>query len=317
MAAFARISATQCRFHIYSVWLFTFTDLKTILVPSAAFGILSSIAVSLDQHSSPHSDPNIPSTSQIIFRAPLVILWVWINLLPFAIDNQRRPDAVEEDVLNKPWRPMPSRRLTPKSARRLMVFLYCVAVISSYLLGNLPQCLALIFLGYWYNDLQGGDVSCALRNLINACGYTCFSSGAMQVALGQYGTSSHQTKSALQLMGWWYVVLACVIFSTVQAQDMYDQRGDAIRNRKTVPLVFGDGPSRWMLAIPTIFWSWTTPLLWNSSPLCYAVLISLGTIVAVRTLRTRTEVGDKRTFQAWNLWIGCIYSLPFVKVLEV
>ena len=316
MAGFIRLLVAKCNFHLYSMWLFTSTDLKTILGPSVLFAILNSTAISLNPESF-QSTCNVPTPSQILSRAPLVIFWVWINLLPFAIDNQRQPDAIKEDTLNKSWRPLPSQRLAPEPAKRLMVLLYCIAIVTSHLLENLPQCLALIILGCWYNDFNGGDVSCMLRNFINACGYMCFSSGALEVAVGEFGTRSCQPVSMLQLWRWWYAVLACVIFSTVQMQDMYDQRGDGARNRKTVPLVVGDSLSRWMIAIPTIFWSWMTPFLWEISPLGYAFPVSLGTIVAVRALRVRTEAGDKRTFQAWNLWIGGLYSLPLIKALGV
>ena len=302
--------------HSYSIWLFTFTDLKTILGPSVTFGILNSIAISLDRNTTLPSNTNFNTSSQILSRAPLVILWVWINLLPFAIDNQRQPESIKEDALNKPWRPLPSQRMTPESARYLMIFLYCTAVIISHHFGNLAQCLALILLGYCYNDLNDPNMSCVLRNFINACGYTCFSSGAMQVAVGGYGSKPFQDESALGLRGWWFVVLACVIFSTVQTQDMYDQRGDAVRGRKTVPLVLGDGPARWTIAIPMVLWSWMTPLLWNVSLFGYFIPVLLGFIVAVRTLSTRTELGDKATFRVWNLWIAYIYSLPLIGVLQ-
>lgn len=315
MAALIRKSTYYCRFHAYSIWLFTFTDLSTILIPSSTFGILNGVAISLDKRSA-SSTSHVPTSSQILSRTPVVVLWVWINLLPFAIGNQRQPDSIHEDALNKPWRPLPSRRLPPESARRLMLFFYFIAVIFSYLVGSLPQCLLLVLLGYGYNDLNGADVSCVLRQWINACGYTCFTSGAVQVAMGGYGSQSHEPESLLRPLAWWYGVLACVIFTTVQTQDMYDQRGDAARDRKTLPLVFGDGPSRWMIAIPTILWSWVTPLLWNTSPLGYIIIGALGTTITTRTLILRTEVEDKRTFQFWNVWLACIYSLPLFKACE-
>lgn len=317
MVTSARFSATKCTHHLYSMWLFTFTDLKTIVGPSAAFGILNGIAMTFDSTLASPTTSSILTAHHILCRAPLVVLWVWINLLPFAIDNQRQPDAIKEDALNKPWRPIPSRRLTRDSAKRLMVFQYLIAVIASHILGSLPQCLFLILLGYLYNDLNGGDLSCVLRNFINACGYTCFSSGAMQVVISQVGGSSLCPMLALQPWAWWFVLLACIIFSTVQAQDMYDQRGDAARNRKTVPLVLGDGPARWMIAIPTVFFSWLTPFLWKTSLLGYALPVSLGTIIATRTLLIRTEEADKTTFRIWNLWIGCVYSLPMIQALHM
>lgn len=95
----------QIRRHLYSLWLFTCSDLKTIVGPKTAFGILNSLCASA------YGLPSKPA-AVILSRLPLVFLWTWINLLPFSIDNQRRPKAIEEDRINKPWRPMPSGRVS-------------------------------------------------------------------------------------------------------------------------------------------------------------------------------------------------------------
>ncbi|CAD6591511.1 MAG: hypothetical protein ASARMPRED_005469 [Alectoria sarmentosa] len=303
-------------FHLYSVWLFTFSDLKTIVLSSTTFGLFGGIAISFDDASAPDSSLHILLSSQILSKIPLVVFWVWINLLPFAINNQRQPEAIQEDSLNKPWRTMPSKRLSPASAKRLMFTFYLVAVVVSFFFDNLKQCLTLVLLGHWYNNLRGADANCLVRNFINACGFSCFSSGAMQVAIGGHGTGRIRSESALQPFGWWYVVIACVIFSTVQTQDMYDQRGDAARNRKTVPLVIGDGPARWTIAVPMAVWCWATPWLWASSNVGYVGPVTLGLTVAFRTLRERSEDGDKNTFRLWNLWLVSVYILPLIKALE-
>jgi 4-hydroxybenzoate polyprenyltransferase len=311
----------QWKFHLYSVWLFTFSDLKTIVIPSTVFALVNGIALSLEHSGTHSSDFQLPSPGQILGKTPLVVFWVWINLLPFAIDNQRQPESIEEDSLNKPWRTMPSQRLSQQAAKRLMLTLYAIAIVVSFLLDNLGQCLSLIALGYWYNDLRGGDVSCLVRNLINGFGFICFSSGAMQVAigggpLGWAGLNEDSSPSAIQLLGWWFAVIAGIVLTTVQTQDMYDQRGDASRNRKTVPLVMGDGPARWSIAIPMVVWCYAVPWLWSSSALGYVAPVSLGLTVAVRTLRVRTEEGDKTTFLIWNLWMVAVYLLPLIKALE-
>lgn len=208
-----------------------------------------------------------------------------------------------------------------------MLAFYVLAVVSFHL-ETLPQCLTLILLGYWYNDLRGADLSCLVCNFINGCGFICFSSGAMQVAIGGAGGIGGQgrraeeaeeerfSKSVLQLLGWWFVVIACMVFSTVQTQDMADQRGDAARNRKMVPLVIGDAAAWWTITVPVLLWCWATPWLWRSSIMGYIAPVFLGLIVAVRILTERSEKGDKNTFRLWNLWLVSIYLLPLIKAIE-
>lgn len=148
-----------------------------------------------------------------------------------------------------------------------------------------------------------------MRNLINAAGFTSFASGAMQVGIGGRG-------SALQLLGWWSVIKACIVFSTVQTQDMYDQRGDVARNRKTVPLVMGDASARWTIAMPMVVWCVATPWLWRSSTKGYVVPVVLGLTVAMRKLWERSERGDRNTFRNWNLWMVSVFCCRWSRRLK-
>ena len=307
----------QLGFYLYTIFLFTYSDLKTIVIPSSLFGLTNALALSV-LASSADTSPSLrlPPPTHVIAQTPLIVFWVWINLLPFAIGNQRQPEAIKEDAINKPWRSLPRGYISTQSAKHLMFVCYGIAILLSLHLRNWPQCFTLIAIGYWYNDLHGGDVSCLVRNLINALGYICFSSGAMQVAINPSARNNADSSiSALRLLGWWYILVACIIFTTVQAQDMYDQDGDASRDRKTVPLVIGDGNARWTIAIPMMVWSIVTPGAWKGPLIGYTLNIGIGVIVAVRTLVYRTVRDDKKTFIIWNAWIASIYLLPLFRIL--
>ena len=49
-------------------------------------------------------------------------------------------------------------------------------------------------------------------------------------------------------------IIGAVVFSTVQMQDLYDQAGDKLRGRKSLPFVAGDAPARWMTVVPMGLW---------------------------------------------------------------
>lgn len=287
-------------YHLQSIWLFTRSDIKTIIGPKTVFGILSAV-------SAPVFGIDSAPPALCIHRKVLVTaMWTWINLLPFAIDNQRQPAAIMEDNLNKPWRPMPSRRLTPRQAKGMMLSLYPVACITSICVGGLNQCIALILLGYWYNDCGGADVSCVTRNFINACGFICYSSGAMEVALG------FPLPLKPRLIQW-FLIIGGAVFSTVQTQDFYDQAGDSLRGRKSVPLVLGDKRGRWITVFPMAFWSLFCPWFWNLPFEIHSAFLALGSVVIWRILTKRTVKEDKKTFRVWNLWMVFMYSLPLMK----
>ena len=285
-----------------AIWLFTFSDLKTIVLPSTTCGTVVALGashLSLPQHDVGH----------IALRLPLVLLWCWLNLLPFDIDNQRQPDAIKEDALNKSWRPLPSYALTPQQAKTLMFGFYPLAICVSFFIGGLRPAVALVGFGYIYNDLGGAERGIVVRNLINAAGYSSFNFGAAEVALGP-GT----VQVSLPLAAW-LAVIATVVVTTVHSQDMGDQAGDRARGRMTVPLAFGDKLSRWSIATLVLFWSCACPLFWAAGILGYAVPLMLGAVIAQRTLSYRTVAADKKTFRVWNAWMVTLYLLPLLTSL--
>ncbi|CAF9905508.1 MAG: hypothetical protein ALECFALPRED_001000 [Alectoria fallacina] len=294
------MSLPDLLYHMHTLFLFTASDLKTIVIPSTMFGILAPVA-QLTQ------EP-IASTSAIVQRTPLVFLWTWLNLLPFNISNQRQPSAIEEDLLNKPWRPLPSGRLTPKQAKVLMLGSYSTAIAFSLYFKGAKSCLALILLGWWYND-QNGAENCWIRNFMNAAGYLSFVSGAVEVAVGSQAHLSEQARM-------WFFLIGGIIFSTVQIQDIPDQKGDGARGRKTLPLVIGDMPARWTIAVLVPIWSLLAPTFWQLGPSGYILPVMLSGLIAGRILYTRAVEADKTSFKIWNIWVMAIYALPLFSAFE-
>lgn len=288
--------ATKSAFyHLTSVWFFTYTDIKTIIAPSFAFAVISVFLHAPKLHQRP--------LEVLLQNAPRGLFWTWSNLLPFAIDNQRQDDAIAEDAVNKPWRTMPSGRMTQQVAKRIMQVMYAVALCAGVSLGGYRQTLALMGLGHWYNHL-GGSEHPVVRNLINGMGFMSFLSGTSEAMLG--GADFAVRGPALQ----WLVLVGAVVFSTVHTQDMYDQAGDAARGRVTVPIAIGDWPARVTIAVAMTVWSVACPLFWEAHGVLALVSAAMGLTVAVRSLTWHSVAADKTTFRLWNAWLVSIYLLP-------
>lgn len=134
---------TFLRYHAYSLWLFTQSDLKTIVIPKTVFGTLSALAFPIFEINYIRT----PTISELLWRIPLTAFWVWIILLPFVIDNQRLALSIEEDKVNKPWRAIASGRLDKSYAKILMLWLYVATIVISSLIGGLPHAFLGILLG--------------------------------------------------------------------------------------------------------------------------------------------------------------------------
>ena len=281
-----------------AAWLFTYSDLKTIVGPQTTFGILYAMCLSIltQEHIALSSD-------HAMCRALLVLLWVWINLLPFTIGNQLQTKAIEEDRLNKPWRPLPSGLLTCNQAAVFMTAAYPVAFVISILAGGTLQCLTLVVLGVCYNGLGGADHHFLVRNLLIAVGYLGFASGALEVAIGYYIPWSSRLVA-------WFCVIGLVVFSTVHVLDMYDQAGDRQRDRRTLPLMRGDAFARWTITVLVPWWSgfvwWYYKLDFRGG----SILVVPSLFVAGRTLTLRSSAADRLTATIWNCWIIALYLAP-------
>lgn len=286
-------------YHINTLYLFTASDFKTTVVPSSIFGILGALSDTL------LLNPTSPQST--LRRIPLVILFVWLNLLLFNVGNQRQPAAMAEDAINKPWRPLPGKRLSAKEAKQLNWILYPVVVITSLMLGGLRFSLSLMILGCFYNQAGGGDVFYA-RNFLNAGGYLSFILGAIEVSTGN--PDSCFTSAGQR----WFLLVGAVIASTGHIQDIPDQQGDRVCGRKTVPLAFGDMNARISIAALVLGWSLVAPAFWKLGAWGHLLPVAFGGSIGMRILMNqKIDVeADKRTFLVWNAWVVSLYILPFI-----
>ena len=288
----------------YTLFLFSCSDLKTILWPTIIFALLNA----------PVLFTRLTATPAWIFRQTLqTMLWTWINILLFCFHNQRLPAAVCEDIINKPWRPLPSHRLSPEGASHMLLSTYPLAYLVSVKFGGLRECIVLTALNYLYNDVGGADWNFVIRNLINACGFVCYAAGALRIAVGTIPKSGADESLRQRVVTQWLFVVDLVIFSTIQAQDLRDRIGDGKRHRQTLPVVLGDRMSRWAVVVPIAVWSLLCSRYWQVGVFGHAVVAMVGFVTGLRTLTKRRVEEDRSTFKVWSAWIISIYALPLIK----
>jgi hypothetical protein len=147
------------------LWLFTKDDFFTSVGPNTTFGIFAALSGSII-----FDRPHTPL--QLIFRLHRVVLFNWTKLIIFDLANQRLPSSAQEDLLNKPWRPVPSGRMTCDHVRQAMLpAIPAVLLFNYYALGVGSECAVLIILTWLYNDLGGGDRNWLTRNAIIAVAF--------------------------------------------------------------------------------------------------------------------------------------------------
>lgn len=295
-------------FHLHTLFLFTKSDFKTVIFPQSIFAIavaLSGAAVSPQSYSGAY-------VSAVVLRVPHMVIWIWIHLLVENLANQRQPQSVAEDAINKPWRPLPSGRLSQAEVLRLLQAGVPTVAAVSLLLDAFTPSATFTTLVWLYNDLEGSSTGPILRNVVNAAGLCCLGWGGHTVLLSR-DTSDQSHLS----QGWllhWILVTAAVVATTVHAQDMPDMKGDRARQRKTLPLVYGEEVARWSLAVLVVLWSVIFPVFCNVQiPVVRWLPLGVGSFISVLTTLYQHEYSDKLVWNLWCFWVAGLYLLPLFK----
>ena len=170
-------------------------------------------------------------------------------ILEFCVQKQRIPGSVEEDFIDKPCRPIPTKRVTPVQVQRLLDIVHVVTAAVSYYLDVLPifgvyPCLITL-----YNDFGGGNKSGVLRNLFRGGGFSCYFGGAMTISM--------DPNAAMGIPAWsWTLLITCgVLVTTIQSQEFRDEIGDKARGRQTLVTEYGRTPMLWLLLFVVLAWT--------------------------------------------------------------
>ncbi|KAL6882981.1 UbiA prenyltransferase family domain-containing protein [Trichoderma longibrachiatum] len=287
-------------YQLKTLFLFTKSDFKTVIVPQSIFAATAALSKTQLTTATPEGS-DVTNGWGIVSRIPLMLAWIWLNLLVEDIANQRLEGAIVEDAVNKPWRPLPSRRLTPEQARDWLIISIIAAVGLSALFGGYSASITLMVFIWMYNDLEGSSSGIWIRNALNAGGLMCFSWGALATLSG----------GELLPRGFaWILVTGAIIMTTVHAQDLPDIEGDMARRRLTVPLTYGETAARASLAVMVMFWSVACPLVWDASLWGWAASTGIGCAMSVLALQKRGQRWDEVVWKLWCLWITVLYMLP-------
>lgn len=119
--------------------------------------------------------------SRPIENSLMAVFWLWSVLLQFNLINQTV--LPEEDAENKPWRPIPSGRISLRSAiiARWISIPACALISAYFGTPVLVSCILFTFFASLYNFFDG-DKNGFVKNLINGFGSCSLALGTTLVA---------------------------------------------------------------------------------------------------------------------------------------
>ncbi|CAG8726349.1 9890_t:CDS:2 [Dentiscutata erythropus] len=159
--------------------------------------------------------------------------------------------SVEEDRINKPFRPIPSGLITVNGARYRLVAISIIFPIIAYIFGG----LSLVFLCFLYqawvifNEALKLSKNAFYKNLFSAF------SACIQLVSCHYiiiGTKLSIFELLNSELGMFMLGIFFFAMTTAHVQDFRDQKGDKFIGRKTFPLLIGDNICRWFTILMLI-----------------------------------------------------------------
>ncbi|KAF3032799.1 hypothetical protein E8E12_001608 [Didymella heteroderae] len=289
-------------YFIRTLLLFASDQILDTVLPGTAFSIFAALSgSSLDL---PDQRPG-----SILLRSFAVIPWLWLVILQFCVQNQLSPDSIAEDTINKPWRPIPSGRMTSSQAKELFTGVNITAGLLSYYLDVLPIFMVYVCLITAYNDFGGANKSGVVRNLFCGAGFSCYFGGALSIALGPYGMSA----AAWQ---WTLIITFGILATTIQTQEFRDEAGDKARGRRTLVTELGREYAFWTVFGTVSFWSVYTPVCFLKGGWMTAALpvVFGGALLAtaVEAYRRGDCMLDRKLYKIWCVWMFGFCPLPLL-----
>ena len=120
----------------------------------------------------------VASTSRLVHS----FAWQWIQVLAFNLANQGH--SPEEDRLNKPYRPIPSGRISAESTLRLRWIVVALGIIHSafYSIETVYCALGILLVTYLYCDLRVDASHWTIRSCMGGFGFVPNFVGAALIA---------------------------------------------------------------------------------------------------------------------------------------
>ncbi|ESK89322.1 integral membrane protein [Moniliophthora roreri MCA 2997] len=249
-------------FILQTIHAFSKSDYTTTVIPVTLYGFLTS--------------PQLPSPQ----TTTRLLAWIWLFLLQFCAANQMY--SVEEDSVNKPYRPIPSGLISVGHTYILRWMLFPVCLYLSWDYGVLSAGVSLTVAFVFYNEFGLDSYWCS-KNLLNAIDIVSWHVGAARIAcngtfasrreddlhlqclllrIGHHGLLEHYPVASF--------ISVALIWTTVHVQDFRDVAGD---------------------------------LAWS---------VGLGLFWQLRKSMLRTEAEDKLSYTLYLVWFTVAQSLPFI-----
>jgi len=194
-----------------------------------SFSIVPSLLFSIGAARSSVSSPAILAP-----RYTLLILWNTCFIYFFNLSNQIT--GIVEDRVDKPHRPLPSGKVTLAGAKKRWIVVLLVWFLASIGASVVEQM-------FCWTVMTGFVCLTAAGNHWFGKNTVALTAGTWALYTASWKIIAAETEQSTRYA--WAIAFWAGVATHVQ--DLRDIAGDAANGRKTLPIVFGDRGSRWLM----------------------------------------------------------------------
>jgi 4-hydroxybenzoate polyprenyltransferase len=262
-------------FEAVLAWRHMKIDLPPTLVAASVFTVAALVA---------------DKPSQTDLWSALVISTAYLLCYCYIHSLANQIHGAQEDLRNKPYRPIPSGLTTVAHTRYRFAVVTLVYLLLGWTSGLLAWTLLWLAAVVAYN-FAGWDRHWWVKNLYPPIGYLVQSVAAWHIG----GT--------LSASAWLWILLGLGYWQLVFIQDLRDVPGDQEIARRTLPILLGDRTVRTLGCTGLVliaFVTWVTvPPSGALRSAWLVVFTACCAIVIVRLIRFRSDRADNITYQLY------------------
>jgi hypothetical protein len=266
--------------------------------------LIKDLKAGASQQMQVHPDHGLTAESKITKR--LDNLHTLAAILQICLLDQQHTDFIEEDTLNKLWRPLPFKRIIQAQARNVLVGTCIVTAFVSWhlevvpIFGMVHSCYSLQRLRR--RRLQRHSAQTLLRRVFH---------------LFLRRRTLHRSWASQHELCYVAVDVPCLsrhYHNGYSDSEFCDEVGDKARGRHLIPTEMGRKPALVTVILTVAFWSVYAPLGflasgWRAAVLSIAVRAWL-IMIAITTMGGHDAKTDRKMYKVWCLWIVACCGLP-------
>lgn len=188
----------------------------------------------------------------LMFSIPslIILIGMFFSFLILYMGGAILNDLSDMDIdcITMPYRPIQSGRITVRQAIYFSIFLYILSILISLMIG------LIFFFGIFISTILSITYSVKPISLVRRGLAGILNLGVVTILIPAYSGACYSLNSLLPPINFWLLFLSFTSLATISilTKDFKDSKGDGIKGKKTLIIIYGKKKSMMFITIGTV-----------------------------------------------------------------